>query len=40
MSNNKSVGGTRWAYAALAVLLAAGCASAASEESGGVRRAV
>ena len=34
MSNNKSVGGTRWAYAVLAVLLAAGCASAASEESG------
>ena len=35
MFNNKRVRGVWWACAALAVLLAAGCVSAASEESGG-----
>ena len=35
MFNNKRVKGVWWVCAALAVLLAAGCVSAASEESGG-----
>ncbi len=35
MFNNKRVRGAWWVCAALAVLLAAGCVSAASEESGG-----
>ena len=35
MLNNKRVKGAWWMYTALAVLLAAGCVSAVSEESGG-----